>query len=207
MIEVNLFSIPANDTINVSVGKCVARSRVDLNSLGVSTFEFVKGFLRDNLDNLESAVSNSDLISFINSNQTMTTSDFSTLRYLLKRIGYHLTVWNVTDDEDNKTGVPAGTLEYNMINHNFLQSNFPTVTKLIPAKNESLAKMVTTIVEQSGLFDDSKFSGIRNPFNILTNNLKSEEEKLGNINSSLISQIYGLLDQMGINIFCATSEE
>ena len=63
------------------------------------------------------------------------------------------------------------------------------------------------IVEQSGLFDESKFSGSRNPFTILINNLKDEDGKLGKINSSIITRVYTLLDQMGINVFCATSEE
>ena len=48
MIEVNLYSVPAQD-INSMVGRCVARARFDKESMGVSIMEFVKGFLRDNL--------------------------------------------------------------------------------------------------------------------------------------------------------------
>lgn len=205
MIEVNLFSVPAAD-YDVTVGKCVSRARFDKESMGVSVLEFVKGFLRDNLDNLESSMSNSDLVDFINSDQAMTSADFASLQYLLGQIGYKVTVWNVADDEDNANSVGAGTLEYNVINHNFLQSDYPTVTKLIPTEDQNVAEVVGMIVEQSGLFDESKFAGVKNPFTILINNLKDEDGKLGKINSSIITKVYTLLDQMGINIFCATND-
>ena len=205
MIEVNLFSVPAAD-YDVTVGKCVSRARFDKESMGVSVLEFVKGFLRDNLDNLESSMSNSDLVDFINSDQAMTSADFASLQYLLGQIGYKVTIWNVADDEENANSVGAGTLEYNVINHNFLQSDYPTVTKLIPTEDQNVAEVVGMIVEQSGLFDESKFAGIKNPFTILINNLKDEDGKLGKINSSIITKVYTLLDQMGINIFCATND-
>ena len=205
MIEVNLFSVPAAD-YDVTVGKCVSRARFDKESMGVSVLEFVKGFLRDNLDNLESSMSNSDLVDFINSDQAMTSADFASLQYLLGQIGYKVTIWNVADDEENANSVGAGTLEYNVINHNFLQSDYPTVTKLIPTEDQNVAEVVGMIVEQSGLFDESKFAGVKNPFTILINNLKDEDGKLGKINSSIITKVYTLLDQMGINIFCATND-
>ena len=205
MIEVNLFSVPAAD-YDVTVGKCVSRARFDKESMGVSVLEFVKGFLRDNLDNLESAMSNSDLVDFINSDQAMTSADFASLQYLLGQIGYKVTIWNVADDEENANFVGAGTLEYNVINHNFLQSDYPTVTKLIPTEDQNVAEVVGMIVDQSGLFDESKFAGVKNPFTILINNLKDEDGKLGKINSSIITKVYTLLDQMGINIFCATND-
>ena len=206
MIEVNLFSVPTSD-FDVTVGKCVSRSRFDKDSMGVSVLEFIKGFLRDNLDNLESAISNSDFIEFINSDQTMTSIDFASVQYLLRQLGYVVKVWNVADDEENPNTVGSGTIEYNVINHNFLQSDYPTVTKLIPSENQNVAEIVGMIVEQSGLFDESKFKGVKNPFTILINNLKDENGKIGRINSSIITKIYSLLDQMGINVFCATPEE
>ena len=47
MIEVNLYSIPAQE-MNSMVGRCVARSRFDKEGMGVSVMEFVKGFLKNN---------------------------------------------------------------------------------------------------------------------------------------------------------------
>ena len=117
MIEVNLFSVPAAD-VDAKLGSCVARARVDIDALGSGVFDFVKGFIRDNLDNLEGSIGNSDLVQFINSDDLLTTVDFATLKYLLKKIGYLITVWNVADDEENSQGVGEGTIEYNIINHN-----------------------------------------------------------------------------------------
>ena len=205
MIEVNLFSIPTSDS-DVNVGKCVSRARVDLDGIGVSVLEFVKGFLRDNLDNLEGSISNSNLVDYINSDTVMTSVDFASLGYLLTQIGYKVTVWNVADDEENPKGVGAGTLEYNIINRNFLQHDYPTVTKLVPG-DKNVAEVVGEIISQSGLFDESKFGGVKNPFTLLVNNLKDEEGKVGIINYSIITKLYSLLDQMGFGIFCATSEE
>lgn len=206
MIEVNLFSVPTAD-YDAYVGKCVARARVDIKSMGVSVLEFVKGFLRDNLDNLESALSNSSLVDLINSDSAMTNLDFASIGYLLRQIGYRVEIWNVADDEENPKSIGAGTLEYNVINRNFLQHDYPTVTKLVPSESQNLAEVAGMIVEQSGLFDESKFGGVKNPFTILINNLKDEEGKLGVINSSIITKVYSLLNEMGIGIYCATSEE
>ena len=205
MIEVNLFSVPAAD-VDAKLGSCVARARVDIDALGSGVFDFVKGFIRDNLDNLEGSIGNSDLVQFINSDDLLTTVDFATLKYLLKKIGYLITVWNVADDEENSQGVGEGTIEYNIINHNFLQSDFPTTTKLIPEEGKNLADILKDVVDQSGLFNPEKFGGVKNPFTGLVNRLSQEKETMGNINATISTQIIHTLEQMGFEIFCATPE-
>lgn len=205
MIEVSLFSVPAAD-VNAKFGSCVARARVDIEALGSGVFDFVKGFIRDNLDNLEGSIGNSDLVQFINGDDLLTTVDFASLRYLLKKIGYLVEVWNVAEDEENSQGVGEGTLEYNVVNHNFLQHDFPTVTKLIPEEGKDISNILSMVVEQSGLFNPDKFSGIKNPFTGLLNSLESEKENLGNINATISTQIINILDQLGFEIFCATPE-
>lgn len=205
MIEVSLFSVPAAD-VNAKFGSCVARARVDIEALGSGVFDFVKGFIRDNLDNLEGSIGNSDLVQFINGDDLLTTVDFASLRYLLKKIGYLIEVWNVAEDEENSQGVGEGTLEYNVVNHNFLQHDFPTVTKLIPEEGKDISNILSMVVEQSGLFNPDKFSGIKNPFTGLLNSLENEKENLGNINATISTQIINILDQLGFEIFCATPE-
>lgn len=205
MIEVNLFSVPASD-VSAKFGSCVARARVDLEAIGSNAYEFAKGFIRDNLDNLEGSIGNSDLTQLINSNEILTTVDFATLKYVLKKIGYLVTIWNVAEDEENSQGVGEGTIEYNIVNHNFLQSDFPTATKLIPEEGKDIADILSEIVEQSGVFDPSKFAGVKNPFTGLLNGLAQEKENTGNINATIATQIYNILDQLGFEIFCATAE-
>lgn len=205
MIEVNLYSVPAQD-INSMVGRCVARARFDKESMGVSIMEFVKGFLRDNLSNFEAAVSNNDLVSLINSETLLSVRDLACINYCLSQSGFMVQIQNVADDEENATGVSGETIEWNVIDYNFIQFDYPTATKIIPGE-KSIAEVLRMIVNQSGLFDSAKFAGIKNPFTDLLNNLDRIKNVSGAINPAITSRIYDLLDKMGIKVFCATSED
>lgn len=206
MIEVNLFSISSADPTNSMTGRCIARSRFNKESMGVSIMEFVKDFLKDNLDQLETAIGNSDLVSVINSSQLMSTKDFYSIQYFLGDLGYTVKIWNVAEDEVNKLDVPGETIEWNVIDRSFIQYDYPTATKIVPGVSEDVADTLISIIEQSGLFDSKKFNGIKNPFTILKNNLKQEKERTGNISAGICTRLYSLLSQLGIDIFCATSE-
>ena len=205
MIEVNLYSVPAQD-INSMVGRCVARARFDKESMGVSIMEFVKGFLRDNLSNFEAAVSNNELVSLINSETLLSVRDLACINYCLSQSGFMVQIQNVADDEENATGVSGETIEWNVIDYNFIQFDYPTATKIIPGE-KSIAEVLRMIVNQSGLFDSAKFAGIKNPFTDLLNNLDRIKNVSGAINPAITSRIYDLLDKMGIKVFCATSED
>ena len=205
MIEVNLYSVPTQDASSM-VGRCVARARFDKEGMGISIMEFVKGFLKDNLSNFESAVGNNDLVSLINSDKLLSTRDLSCINYCLSLSGFIVQIQNVADDEDNATGVPSGeVIEWNVIDRNFIQYDYPTATKIIPG-DKSIPEILRMIVDQSGLFDSAKFSGIKNPFTELLNNLDRIKNISGAVNPAITTQIYNLLDKMGISIFCATSE-
>ena len=208
MIEVNLMSISTADS-NTMVGRCVARSRFSRETLGVGVMEFVKRFLSENLDTLETAVKSSELVSLISSDDTsFSTNDFMSVNYLLSQVGYKVTIWNVADDEENVVGVPAGdVVEWNIINHNFMQNDYPTATKLMPDTTMAMSDVLKKIVDQCGLFNKEKFAGITNPFDRLMANLEQEKKVTGRINASITTQVYNLLSQMGIEVFCAISEE
>lgn len=207
MIEVNLFSISSADPTNAMTGRCIARSRFNKESMGVGIMEYVKDFIKDNLDTLQSAIGNADLVSIINSDQPMTTKDFYSILYYLGDLGYTVKIWNVAEDEVNALEVPTSNMvEWNVIDRSFMQYDYPTATKIIPGSENNIIETLTTIIDQSGLFDRDKFNGIKNPFTGLVNNLKQEKEITGNINEGICTRIYQLLNQLGIDIFCATSE-
>lgn len=206
MIEVNLYSIPTQDPDSM-VGRCVARSRFNKESMGVSIMEFVKGFLKENLGKFETSIGNEDLVSFINNSTVMSTKDLSTINYCLQEIGYKVQIQNVADDEENAVGVPEGVVEWNVIDCNFIQYDYPTTTKIIPGVGSDIPTVLKQIVKQSGLFDTNKFSGVKNPFTELIANLDRIKSTSGSISPTIVSKIYGLLDQMGIKVFCATSED
>ena len=171
MIEVNLYSIPANDPSS-KVGACIARNRFDRESLGVSIEEFVKGFLRNNLSLMSGGISDGPVSELINSNTTLTRKDMACLNYYLEKAGYRVQIQNVTDDEENPTGVPSGNMiEWNVIDSNFVQFDYPTAIKIIPNPDQDLVDVLKIIINQSGLFDPNKFAGMKNPFTDLVVNL------------------------------------
>ena len=207
MIEVNLFSVPTADP-EAMVGRLVARSRFDRENMGVSIMEFTKGFLRQNLEKFEQDVGNADVMGFINSDGIMSTLDFSSLNYYLGKVGYTVKIWNVADDEENAVTIPSGeVVEWNVINKNYVQNDYPTVTKIIPAPGNEIPTILKQIVEESGLFDTGKFSGAINPFTVLINNLEHIKNVSGQVNSGLTSKIYQTLHECGFDVFCATSED
>lgn len=206
MIEVNLYSVSSQDP-TATVGRCVSRSRYNREG-GISIMEFVKGFLKNNLEHFENSLGNSELVAFINSNVTMSTTDFSCINYWLGKAGYRVSIFNVADDEENAVGVPTGeVVEWNIINRNFIQNDYPTVTKIIPGSDMDIPAILRQIVEQSGVFSPDKFDGVKNPFVILLNNLDKIKKISGEVNSNITTQIYAILDQLGFNILCLVSED
>ena len=207
MIEVNLYSIPAGES-TARAGRCIARNRFDRDAMGVTAEEFLKGFLKNNLEKFEGGIGNDALVETINSSKVLTRRDLSCINHYLIEAGYIFQITNVADDEENPTGVPSGDLlEWNVIDRNFIQNDYPTATKIIPGEGSDIAKTLRQIVEQSGLFDSDKFSGLKNPFTKLLNDLDSIKKMSGQINSSIVTRIYSLLDECGIEIFCAASED
>lgn len=205
MIEVNLFAIPAKEA-SAKVGRCVARNRFDKESMGVSVEEFVKGFLKDNLEKFEKT--GNDLAGIINDSGALSRRDLACLNYYLINTGYILKVFNVTDDEDNPTGVPTGeVVEWNVIDHNFIQNDYPTAVKILPGDGTEVPAILRQIVDQSGVFDKDKFAGLKNPFNSLLEGIDKIKKVSGEVNSSMTSKIYQILDELGIEIFCAISED
>lgn len=206
MIEVNLFSIPANDH-EATVGRLVARSRFDRDTMGVSVMEFVKGFLKNNLDAFEDGLGNADITGFINSDVLMSTVDLASLEYYLGQAGYKIKIWNVADDEENAVTIPVDVVEWNIENKNFVQNDYGTVTKIIPSDGKDIPAILRQVVEQSGLFSEAKFGGAVNPFTILLNNLDHIKQLTGRVESGIVTKIYQMLHECHFHIFVATSED
>lgn len=206
MIEVNLYSIPVQDS-NARMGSCIARNRFDHEAMGVGTESFLKGFLKDNISNFEGATTSAaDLVSLLNSDTTLTRKDFSCINYYLNQIGYKFVILNVADDEDNALGVEGDVIEWNVIDHNYIQYDYPTATKIIPGDGADVISVLHNIVENSGLFSTDKFAGMKNPFTELFTNLDKIKSITGGTSTAIVAKIYELLEQCGIEIFCATSE-
>lgn len=207
MIEVNLYSIQPGDN-NARVGKCLARNRFDREAMGVSVEDFVKEFLRNNLEKFEVGVGNQELTEMINSTVTMSRKDLACVNHYLIQAGYMVAIQNVADDEENPTGVPDGeVIEWNVIDRNFVQNDYPTATKILPAPGTDIPTILKQIEDGAGLFNPDKFSGLKNPFDSLFTNLERIKNISGEVNATIVTRIYEYLDQLGISVFCATSED
>ena len=111
------------------------------------------------------------------------------------------------DDEDNPTGVPSGNMvEWNIIDNNFIQFDYPTAIKIIPNPDQDIIEVIKQIINNSGLFDPDKFAGMKNPFTDLIVNLDRIKNVSGSVNSALVGRIYEVLDMVNFDVFCATSE-
>lgn len=205
MIEVSLYSITPGQKDSIA-GRIVARNRFNKEGMAVSTLAFVKGFLKDNLDTIEPAIKNSDFNKLITGDVNWVTADFATINYILIEAGYMVIITNVADDEENPTNIPAGTVEWNFIDSNFIQHDYPTATKVIPGDGLEVNKILRDAVKASGLYDSTKFAGIKNPFNEILDGMDHSLNISKSIPSILVSRCYELLDKMGIKVFCAAAE-
>lgn len=206
MIEVNLYSLLENN-INASAGYCIDRIRFDKEARGISVMEFVKGFLRNNLSHFESALKNSDIVDFINSDITMRTKDFASINYYLAQAGYLVQIQNVTDDEENPVSVPAGITEWNIIDTTFLQYDYPTTMKVIPADGMDVVEVLDKIIGQLSFFDRDTLGSVRNPLKEYVENMKKVKNLNGSVSMSLTTKIYETLANLGIKIFTAQGPE
>ena len=206
MIEVNLYSLLEN-SVNASAGYCVDRIRFDKEARGISVMEFVKGFLKNNLSHFESALKNSDIVDFINGDLTMRTKDFASINYYLAKAGYLVQIQNVTDDEENPVSVPAGVTEWNIIDTTFLQYDYPTTMKVIPADGMDIVEVLDKIIGQLSFFDKDVLGSVRNPLREDVEQLKKVKNINGSASISLTTRIYDTLANLGIKIFTAQGPE
>jgi hypothetical protein len=207
MIEINLLKIPAGEWTS-TVGTCIARNRFDKESMGVTIEEFARGFLKENLEKFESGIGNTELVEVINSTGFFSRKDLACINYYLSKVGYRVQIFNVTDDEVDATGIPSGEIvEWNVIDHNFLQYDYPTAIKILPAEGLDIPAILHQVVDQTGVFDNDKFAGLKNPFTELLNALDSIKSTTGAVNSGITTRIYAILDEVGIELSCLRSED
>lgn len=206
MIEVSLYSVPTGSDVNVSMGTCVDRTRFDKDAMNTSIMEFVKGFLKNNVQSFEVALGNADIISFLNGDAVMNTKDFACINYYLAKAGYLVKIQNVTDDEENPTSVPSEMAEWNIIDTNYVQNDYPTAIKILPGDGMDAATVLKKAVEQSGLFDDTRIPGIKNPLTEVLEKVEKIKNATGRLEPSLIGRLYDILEQTGIKVFVALGE-
>lgn len=203
MIELSLYSVPVDSSVNVTMGRCIDRTRFDKEAMGTSVMEMVKGLLKSNMSEIDPALKNDGITDFINGDQTMTTTDFACINYWLAKAGFLVTIQNVADDEDNPTAVSPGEAEWNIVDYNFIQHDYPTAVKIIPADGMDVVEILRKITEQTNLFDTNKLGNTKNPLKIAVDQLEKVKKFMGNIEPGLSTKVYDILSQVGIKVFLA----
>lgn len=202
MIEVTLISA----TEGSRVGRFVSRKRASLEQLGVNKNQFIQGFLRDNMDTLETVLHNPDLVNLINSDTLLNNKDIASIKYTLSTVGYQMLVTFTADDEVNSVTVPTGEVEYNIVDWTFLQNDLPVSTKESSALGGSVVPVLTRAVESLGLYSEDKFKGVNNPLSGLLRQIADDENTTGAPGAILVNRIYTILEQMGIHIYAIIGE-
>ena len=174
MIEVTLIS----STEGSRVGRFVSRKRASLEQLGVNKNQFIQGFLRDNMDTIETALHNPDLVNLINSDTLLNNKDIASIKYTLSTVGYQILVTFTADDEVNSVTIPTGEVEYNIIDTTFIQNDLPVATKETSALGSSVVSVLNKISTSVGFYDESKFKGVNNPLVGLLSQA-ADDEKIG----------------------------
>lgn len=202
MIEVTLISA----TEGSRVGRFVSRKRASLEQLGVNKNQFIQGFLRDNMDTLETVLHNPDLVNLINSDTLLNNKDIASIKYTLSTVGYQMLVTFTADDEVNSVTIPTGEVEYNIVDWTFLQNDLPVSTKESSALGGSVVPVLTRAVESLGLYSEDKFKGVNNPLSGLLRQIADDENTTGAPGAILVNRIYTILEQMGIQIYAIIGE-
>ena len=205
MIEVSLYAIEPEDHY-AKTGRCVARNRFDKEAMGTSVEEFVRGFLKDNFERFSS--DGREINTILEENKFLSRMDLACINHLLENIGYTFIITTVADDEENPTGVPTGdVVEWNIINLNHLQDDYPVATKIVPDLPQDFIKIFEQIIDGGGFYNEDKFSGVKNPFTPVMNILKETKDKTGDVSASMTAKIHRLLEEHNIRIFVASSED
>lgn len=202
MIEVTLIS----STEGSRVGRFVSRRRANLEQLGVNKNQFIQGFLRDNMDTIETAIHNPDLVNLINSDTLLNNKDIASICYTLSTVGYQILVTFIADDEINSISIPAGEIEYDIIDSTFIQEDLPVATKESSAVGGSVVPVLNRAVTSIGFFNEEKFKGVNNPLTGLLNQMADDEKNAGAPGPIVVNRLYTILEQLGIKIYAIIGE-
>lgn len=202
MIEVTLISA----TEGSRVGRFVNRKRANLEQLGVNKNQFIQGFLRDNMDTIETAVHNPDLVNIINSDTLLNNKDIASIKYALSTVGYQMLVTFTADDEVNSVTIPTGEVEYNIVDNTFIQDDMPVSTKETAPLGSSVMPVLKKSVNSLGFYSEDKFKGINNPLIGLLRQAEDDEKTTGTPSATVINRIYTILENLGVQIYAIIGE-
>jgi len=201
-LEINLLKVDSIYAIN---GQLIARNRSQVTDDPDVMKELVE-FLGTNIDYINAAVSNKELVNKLSVVTTMTTDEFNALNYILAEDGLMITYYIISDVEVDADGVLTNSYEYNIIDKtNYLSSFTPYCTKIVVDKDSySTSAIYEKIVNMYGLFKDELFSGI-DPIDSDIRVMKEAEQLVGAAPEAVIGHTISILEFLGKSVRIITN--
>lgn len=158
-------------------------------------------FLANNKDSIESAVGDTEFMGKVLNLQSLSVSDFRSLRMFLANHGLELSYWSVADDETNPRGLASGTVEYNVIDemaaYNGVSRYASKVTMSID--NIDLPYLYGKILTSFELFNSELFDSMKvNPVEECIKAIENSQSFVGRVNSVVTQEVGNIFDYLGL---------
>lgn len=196
ILEVNLVR---TQSIYGSAFGIVARERAVVEN-GEQIMSQIIKVLSDNIEVLDSAIADKGLVAQIGALKMMTVDEFVSLRYRLAATsGLDILVFGVSEQEVNANEIPAGTLEYNVIDTNWNLLDWVCLGTKIPV-SENDYKLTDIYEKMAGMYDLFKgdlFSYYADPLTQQIEVLKGIEAAVGSTPTSITTYINSVFEYCG----------
>lgn len=196
ILEVNLVR---TQSIYGSAFGIVARERAVVEN-GEQIMSQIIKVLSDNIEVLDSAIADKGLVAQIGALKMMTVDEFVSLRYRLAATsGLDILVFGVSEQEVNSNEIPAGTLEYNVIDTNWNLLDWVCLGTKIPV-SENDYKLTDIYEKMAGMYDLFKgdlFSDYADPLTQQIEVLKGIEAAVGSTPTSITTYINSVFEYCG----------
>jgi len=201
-LELNLVK---NQGVYSQVFSLLARKRVPAET-DTEVLTEVCNFIRENLDIFDAAVTNKALISQLEKIDMMTIDEFSCFKFVIANSGIDLLIFGVSDVEVDSDGVPAGKIEYNVIDNNQCLTSFVKFCTKVLAddKTSDFGDVYKNIIDMYGFFSGELFTGFRNPLSTQLQVINESERLLGVAPASSTQYVNSILEYLGKNVIVIT---
>lgn len=181
-LELNLVKIAS---VESKVAKLLVRKRVNVEG-DTQALEEITKFIKENNSTFVAVLSDQVFVNKLNDLSSLTIDQFTCLRWMLATKGVDIWYQYVSDAEVNKTDVPTGVFEYNIVDSTNITGQFiPFTSKITVQKDENnFTNLYSSILSLYGLFEGSIFEGIRNPLESIIKSMKDDENVLGTVPTS-----------------------
>jgi hypothetical protein len=179
----------------------ISRKRVIAED-NTGVMEEICKFLNESVVTFDAALADKELVSKLQSVSEMGISDFYSLKFLLANSGLDILVYKVAELEPNAEEVPAGMLEYNVIDDLEVTGSFVKSASKIVVSDEAsdLYEVYKRIIEAYDFFSGDLCSSYSNPLTTNLDLIKQTEQAIGVAPSSITTYINSVLEYLGKNL-------